>query len=266
LQYIIMGANRACMYTSAQWFGARGSGIEDVGQMRSCLIQLLVEIALLFALLWFGLPFGASFLATGALNASGFAGTHTSVEVSANPPPSLLTGKADAIRIRSDSVYIGDLRASSIDVTLHDVELLSRKIGSVDGTLDGVRVAVPSGNPVTVDQVTIHGAADAADATLTVSAQAMADLAVTMLAASSIKATVSLQAPNAVTIVASGTRQSGTLAVSNGTLLMVPTGKSLPPIALIVPGTGNPFKLTSVAVTGQQVTLGGTIDVQSLLS
>ena len=245
---------------------SRESGIEDVGQMRSCLIQLLLEIALLFALLWFGLPFGASFLATGALNASGFAGTHTSVEVSANPPPSLLTGKADAIRIRSDSVYIGDLRASSIDVTLHDVELLSRKIGSVDGTLDGVRVAVPSGNPVTVDQVAIHGIATAADATLTLSAQQIANLAVTMLEANSVKATVSLQEPNAVTIVVSGKKQSGTMSVSNGALLMVPTSKSILPIALILPGTGNPFKLTSVAVKGQQVTLGGTIDVQSLLS
>ncbi len=257
---------RLCVARRGQWVPSRESGIEDVGQMRSCLIQLLLEIALLFALLWFGLPFGASFLATGALNASGFAGTNTSVEVSANPPPSLLTGKADAIRIRSDSVYIGDLRASSIDVTLHDVELLSRKIGSVDGTLDGVRVAVPSGNPVTVDQVAIHGIATAADATLTLSAQQIANLAVTMLEANSVKATVSLQEPNAVTIVVSGKKQSGTMSVSNGALLMVPTSKSILPIALILPGTGNPFKLTSVAVTGQQVTLGGTIDVQSLLS
>jgi hypothetical protein len=77
---------------------------------------------------------------------------------------------------------------------------------------------------------------------------------------------LSLQEPNAVTIVASGKKVSGTLAVSNGTLLMVPTSKSILPIALIVPGTGNPFKLSSVAVKGQQVTLGGTIDVQTLLS
>jgi len=233
--------------------------------MRSCLIQLLLEAALLFALLWFGLPLGTSFLATSALNASGFTGTHTSVEVSSNPPPLLLTGKADTIRIRSDSVYVGDLKASSIDVTLHDVELLSRKIGSVDGTLEGVRIAVPSGDPVTVDKVEISGVASAADAKLTVSTEAVASLAVTMLAANSIKATLSLQEPNAVTIVASGKRVSGTLAVSNGTLLMVPTSKSILPIALIVPGTGNPFKLSSVAVKGQQVTLGGTIDVQTLL-
>ncbi|HEY5488045.1 MAG TPA: hypothetical protein VIK06_10375 [Candidatus Limnocylindrales bacterium] len=234
--------------------------------MRSCLIQLLVEVAILFALLWFGLPLGAGFLATSALNASGFTGTNTSVEVSSNPPPLLLTGKADAIRIRSDSVYVGDLRASSIDVTLHNVDLLSRKIETVDGTFSGVRLAVPTGQPLTVDQVDVHGTASLADATLAVPSQSVASLAVTMLAASSIKATVSLQEPNSVTIVVAGKKQSGTLAVSNGTLLLVPTATSIPPVALIVPGTGNPFKLTSVAVHGQQVTLGGTIDVQSLLS
>ena len=34
--------------------------------MRSCLIQLLMTVAVIFALLWFGLPFGASWLATTA--------------------------------------------------------------------------------------------------------------------------------------------------------------------------------------------------------
>jgi len=68
-----------------------------------------------------------------------------------------------------------------------------------------------------------------------------------------------------VTIVVAGKKQSGILAVSNGILLMIPTAKAIPPVALIVPGTGNPFKLTSVAIKGQDVTLDGTIDVQSLL-
>jgi len=62
--------------------------------MRSCLIQLLVLIAMVFALLWFGLPLGADWLATNSLNASGFTGTGTKVDVSAYPPPVLLTGHA----------------------------------------------------------------------------------------------------------------------------------------------------------------------------
>ena len=62
--------------------------------MRSCLIQLLLMVAVIFALLWFGLPFGASWLATNALRAVGFTGTDTRVEVSANLPPRILLGHA----------------------------------------------------------------------------------------------------------------------------------------------------------------------------
>ena len=77
---------------------------------------------------------------------------------------------------------------------------------------------------------------------------------------------MTLQEPDAVTILVAGKKQTGSLAVSNGTLLLVSATRGIPTIALIVPGSGNPFKLTSVAVKGQQVTLGGTIDVQALLS
>ena len=90
--------------------------------MRSCLIQLLVLIAMVFALLWFGLPLGADWLATNSLNASGFTGTGTKVDVSAYPPPVLLTGHADSIHLTSSQVGIGDLYAASIDLTLGKVE------------------------------------------------------------------------------------------------------------------------------------------------
>jgi hypothetical protein len=233
--------------------------------MRSCLIRLLMMVVVVFAVLWFGLPFGASFLATSALNASGFTGTHTSVQVNSDPPPMLLTGKADTIRIKSDSVFIGDLHASNIDVILRNVELLSRKIGSVDGTMKGVRVTAPNGDQVILDEVEVHGAAAAANATLTVTSEALAGLAVTMLGAQGTTATVSFKDPNLATITVAGKRQSGTLVVKNGSLLLVPASKSIPTLTLMSPGSGNPFKLTSAAVKGQQITLSGTIDVQSLL-
>ena len=99
--------------------------------MRSCLIQLLLTVAVIFALLWFGLPFGASWLATNALGAVGFSGTDTTVEVKANLPPRILTGYADSIHLTSTQVGVGDLHAANIDLTLGRVELFARKIGTV---------------------------------------------------------------------------------------------------------------------------------------
>ncbi len=233
--------------------------------MRSCLFQLLILVAVVFALLWFGLPFGASWLATNALNAGGFSGTDTKVDVSAYPPPLLLTGHADSIHLVSRQVGMGDLHAASLDLTLGEVELFSRKIGTVTGTLEGVRVATPDGQPLTVDTVTLSGAARSASAEMDVSMAEAQRLAVAQLKALGVAATVTLAAPNKVTVTAGGKSQPGRLEAAAGGLLLVPDGDSLPTVTLIAPGGGNPFRISSVTIGADQVTLNGTIDLESLL-
>jgi hypothetical protein len=233
--------------------------------MRSCLIQLLVLIAAVFALLWFGLPFGASWLATNSLNAGGFTGTDTKVDVSSYPPPVLLTGHADSIHLTSSQVGIGDLHAASLDLTLGKVELFSRQIGTVSGTLGGVRVVAPDGQPITVDTVELSGAASAASAEMDVSMAEAQRLAIAQLKSLGIAATVTLAAPNRITVTAGGRSQPGRLVAAAGALLIVPDGDALPTVTLMQPGGGNPFHLSSVAVAADHLTLIGTIDVQGLL-
>lgn len=233
--------------------------------MRSCLFQLLLSAAVIFVLLWFGLPFGASWLATNALNASGFTGTDTKVEVTSNPPPMLLTGRADTIRVTSTQVGVSDLHAASLDLTLGKVELLTRNVGTVDGTLQGVRVASPDGQPINIDKVTLSGDARSANAQMDVSKAEVQRLAVSQLKAHGIVATVALASPDKVTITAGGRSQTGHLAVKDGSLLLVPDGNALPMVALIAPGSGNPFQISSASIGAEHLTLMGTIDVQSLL-
>jgi hypothetical protein len=233
--------------------------------MRSCLIQLLILVAMVFALLWFGLPIGASWLATNALNASGFSGTNTKVEVSSDPPPLLLTGHADTIHLTSSQVGIGDLHTATLDLTLGQVELFSRRIGTVTGTLGGVRVAAPDGQPVTIDLVTLSGAASSATAEMDVSIAEAERLAASQLKSRGIAATVALAPPDKITIAAGGKKQPGHLLVKDGALLLVPDGDSLPTVILIAAGGGNPFEITSVRIGADRVTLLGTIDLQALL-
>lgn len=233
--------------------------------MRSCLIQLLVLVAVVFALLWFGLPFGASWLATNSLNAGGFTGTDTKVDVSAYPPPVLLTGHADSIHLTSSQVGIGDLHAASLDLTLGKVELFSRQIGTVSGTLEGVRVATPDGQPVTVDTVKLSGAASSASAEMDVSMAETERLAVAQLKSLGIAATVTLAAPNKIAVTAGGRSQPGRLVAAAGALLLVPDGDALPTVTLMEPGSGNPFQLSSVTIEAGQLKLIGTIDMQALL-
>lgn len=235
--------------------------------MRSCLIQLVLLFVVAFCLLWFALPLGVSALATGALNASGFSGTDTKVEVSANPPPLLLTGHADKIHITSSQVSISDLHAAGVDVTLGDVDMLGRKIGTVSGTLDGVRVAAPNGDPVTIDEVILDGSATATTATSRMSvATAQALVESQLKAQTGVAAKVVIKGPNLVTITINGKPQPGRLLTISGSLLLVPDGNTLPTVTLIAPGGGNPFRVTSVTVGLAGVMLVGTIDVQDLLS
>jgi hypothetical protein len=79
-------------------------------------------------------------------------------------------------------------------------------------------------------------------------------------------AKVALKGPNLVTVTAGGKSQAGRLTTSNGSLLLVPDGDTLPTVTLIAPGSGNPFRVTSVTIGLASVTLVGTIDIQNLLS
>jgi hypothetical protein len=233
--------------------------------MRSCLFQLLLSAAVIVALLWFGLPFGASWLATNALGAVGFSGTNTTVEVSASLPPRILTGYADSIHLTSTQVGIGDLHAASVDLTLGGVELFSRKIATVQGTLGGVRVPDPDGQPITFEKVDVTGDAKRAASTLSISNAEAMRLAASQLKAHGISGTVTMASPDQVLVTAGGKPQSCRLRAIGGGLVLVPDGNALPTLTLIAPGGGNPFQLSSASVGAKSVTLIGTIDIQAIL-
>jgi len=234
--------------------------------MRSCLIQLLVTAAVIFALLWFGLPFGAGWLATNALNAAGFTGTDTKVAVSAGLPPRILLGHADNIRLTSTRVSVGDLHASAVDITLADVELFDRTVGGVHGNLNGVHVPTPNGAFVTAQTVVVDGAGTNATATLTLSNSELEGLALAQLKSQKLPVTaVKLVAPDKVTITVSGQSKTGRLMTKGGAVQAVFTGFTPSTVTLIAAGSGNPFQFTSIAVGSSTVTLVGTIDLQALL-
>jgi hypothetical protein len=246
-----------------------GEGNEPMSRncLGSCLIQILIMVAVVFCLVWFVLPIGVGALATAVLNSSGFSGTGTKVEVSASPPFMLLTGHADTIRIRSTQARMGDLHAGTVDVTLGQVDLLGRSFGTVNGTLGTVEVAAPNGDPVNIDSVTLKGTGQATTATATMGIAAAQALAESQLKAQTgIAGKVMLKGPNQVTLTVNGKSQAARLVVTNGSLILVPTSKALPSVTLIAPGVGNPLHVTSVNIGLANVTLVGTIDTQAMLS
>jgi hypothetical protein len=146
------------------------------------------------------------------------------------------------------------------------VELIDRTFASAHGTLKGVRVPAPNGDPATIDSVALDGAGTAANATLSMSVDQAESLAASQIKSQiGTTATVKLSAPNIVTITINGHAAPGRLAVRSGELLMVPDSTALPTVTMIGAGHGNPFTFTSVRVGANTVTLDGSIDLQSLL-
>lgn len=236
------------------------------GVRRSCLIQLVVLVVAAVAVLWLALPVAAGALALTALQAGGFSGTATSVDVAANPPLVLLVGHADRLRIRSTDASLGDLHAAGLDLTLADVDLFARRAVSIDGALSGVSLPAVDGATVTAARVSVHGLAGSAAAIAEVDTEGARELAVTALrVATGLSAGVTLTSPNRLSVAIPGRQVGARLVVESGALVLRPDSAALPVVTLLRPGAGQPFRLTGVSVTETGLALQGTIDVNALL-
>jgi hypothetical protein len=243
--------------------------------MRCCLLTLLTMVAVGVLALWFAGPLAAGYLIETGLGAAGFHGTNTRVEVSADPPLIILTGRADSVRLTATQVSVDQLRAGRVDLELDGVAVLSRHVDAVHGSFENVQllaapVAGQSQAPqvVEVEKVTLNGPSDATVATIVMTGdQAIALARGQLYATTGVQAALSLQAPDVVFIKVGGHTDTAHLVVQKGALMLVSSGAT---VSLFKPGQQNPFYMTSAVIGtaaqgGQILTLTGTIDVQSLL-
>lgn len=233
--------------------------------MRGCLITIVFLLGIAVGATWFVLPPLVGTLAQGALVAAGFEADSSIVTVSADPPPRLLTLKADSIRIEASNVTYRGLRATSAVITLHDVAFAERTFRTVDGTLKGVRFQPENGPELGVPLVRLSGPADRIRATLTLpaaDAEALAAAAVEG-AIGITPRSVALTDPDRVQVDVGGLVVAARLAVrEDGALTLVaPSGGPIGSIALVVPGSALPFRIESFEVVD-----GGLVIVATFLA
>ena len=232
--------------------------------MRGCLISiaLLVTVGLVAGSTL--LPKIVSFVAVGALGLAGFSGTNTTVQVVANPPTELLTLTADALKIHSTNASFQGIQAGDVRLTLHDVHLLDRRFGTLDGTLQDVRFDNPSGSPVDVASVRLSGTATDTRATLTLSSRDVGQLAGTAFQTTfgGSPSQLTLAAPDRVRMVIGGAALTARLRVqADGTLVLVPpAGLGTSVLPLIVPGRSTPFRILSFQIVSDSLVLVATFD------
>lgn len=233
--------------------------------MRGCLVTVAFLLAIAAAATWFVLPPLVGTLAQGALAAAGIEADSTTVTVSADPPPRLLTLKADSIRIQATNLTYRGLRSTSADITLRDVAFVERTFGTVDGTLKGVRFQPETGPELGVPLVHLNGPADRIRASLTLpaaDAEALAAAAVEG-AIGITPQRVTLIGPDRVQVEVGGLTVVARLGLrDDGALILeAPSGSPIGSIALVVPGRDMPFRVESFEIAD-----GGLVIVATFLT
>lgn len=233
--------------------------------MRGCLVTIVFLLAIGLAATWFVLPPLIGTATQGALAATGFAADSTTVTVSADPPPKLLTLKADSIRIQATNLTYRGFRATSADITLDDVAFADRTFKTIAGTLKGVRYQPDNGPELAAPLVRLSGPVNRIRATVTmpaVEAEALATAAVEAGTGITPRSVV-LSGRDRIQVDVGGLVVAARLAVRDDGALTLepPTGNPMGSIVLVTPGPDAPFRVESFNIVD-----GGLVIVATVLA
>lgn len=233
-----------------------------MGGLRGCLTTLVLGAIVLALLGWFALPPAAAWAVGAALTASGFQGTGTQVTVSASPPFELLTGHADTVRIQSRNVNFQGLRADAMAVTATTVDLFGRAATAIHGTFTGVTFAGAGSIDLTAPGMTVAGSSAATTATVVLDpAPVEHAISAAIVTATGVAPTsVTLAAPDTVTVTVAGHKLSGTLVPTpDGGIGVKPISSGLPAIEVLTPDPGGHFRVQGIVVGAQGVTITASV-------
>jgi hypothetical protein len=242
--------------------------------MRGCLFTLGLGAVVLAFLLLVALPAVAGSVVGAALTAAGLEAEDTHVEITGDGPFDLLGLHAGIVRIRATDAAFRDLRIASLDLTLRDVSLLSRKADSLTGRLDGVLVPGERGataeNGVQVRRIVLSGAAADVEAVVLIDAGE-----VLVLVADGVQGAIGVRPrdvrlvePDRLTIDLTLFTVTGSLAIDNRGALVLRANEgpfvALGGIVLFEPSTGVPLRLSSVRVVPEGLELTGRMTARLL--
>src|SRR5215217_2883840 len=128
--------------------------------MRGCLSVIVVAALFILGALWFGGPPLAGTVVEATLAGSGFVAAEMDVEVEAEPPLTLVGGRADRITIHASDVLWHGLHAGTMTLAIDDVDLFARTAGHVEGSFEDVELRAESGSTIPVT-IALEGPADA---------------------------------------------------------------------------------------------------------
>ena len=232
--------------------------------MRGCLFVLIAAALVVAVGAWFGAPILASAVVDAGLRGAGFEGRTLTTTVSANPPPRLLLGHADSVRIQGDDVAFRTFQAARLDLTLRDVDLIGRSFATIRGTITGAEVNTADNVPTTAD-VSVDGAASAAAARIVVDA-ATVDRVVRATLGSQAGVAITrteLVAPDVLRIVTPGATLEGRIIIDPSGAVAVSTRLGETRVLALDPSF--PLRLRSATVADGDLQIAAILDAEALL-
>lgn len=232
--------------------------------MRGCLFVVIAAALVGSVAAWFGSPVLASAVVDAGLRSAGFASTTLTTTVTADPPPRLLLGHADSVRVQGDDVSFRTFHAAHLELTMADVDLVGRSFATIRGTITGAQVNTADNVPTTAD-VSIEGPASNAAAVIEMDG-ATVDRVIRSTLATQLSSPVvrtELVAPDLVRIVTPAATLEGRIVVDASGAIALENGLGRAPVLRLDPSF--PLRLRSATVVDGNLRIDATLDAERLL-
>jgi hypothetical protein len=207
-------------------------------------------------------PLVAGPLLTQMVRDQGVRSTNLAVSV-ALFDPTLLLGRSRSMHISADDVELSPATVGSLELTLGDVSFFDQTWQRVDGEIRDIRLTT-GGQTFAVDTLTVDGPADAANATVRLSADETEALIRFAAEREGLRVDDVRFSDTGVRVGLAGVQADAQLDVRGGALVLVsPTGDG--GVALIQPAPSDPWQLSEAWVSDEGLNLRGVVDTTQLV-
>ena len=178
--------------------------------------------------------------------------------------PTILFGRSRSMHVSANDVEISPASVGSLELTLSDVSLFDQTWERVDGEMRDIRLT-SGGQTFAVEMLTVEGPADAANATVRLSADETESLIRFAAEREGLRVDEVQFSDTGVRVALAGVQADARLDVRGGALVLVPPGGH-GGIALIQPAPSDPWQLSEAWVSDEGLNLRGVVDTTRLVA
>lgn len=177
--------------------------------------------------------------------------------------PTILLGRSRSMHVSADDVEMSPASVGSLELTLSDVSLFDQTWEQVDGEIRDIRLT-SGGRTFAVDTLTVDGPADAANATVRLSADETESLIRFAAEREGLRIDDVQFSDTGVRVDLAGVQADAQLEVRGGALVLVPP-RGEGGVALIQPAPSDPWQLSEAWVSDEGLNLRGVVDTTRLV-